>query len=153
MTYIEKLFEAISFISKRHTEANWVNIPKYDFSASLTFAHHHKRMNKDDGEYIIFYMKGDGSIELRLDLNSLAHDLHLPELNIPKAFYGEDFECEQTCVIFDIPKEWSKKYQNKKYIQDSNDTFILSWRCSEEQFQQRVNNFNNTMTRIHNCYK
>ena len=147
MTYLEKLFEAVSFISKRHTEAVWTKeLPGYDFSAKLTFIKQQPKDSKNDYEWILYSITGDGSIELRSDINSLAFDLHLPEPDFINGFSSEGLNGPG--IMFIISEEWNEKYRDKEYVQENYEFPIPFWRCSDEFFKQRVENFNQTMLRF-----
>ena len=147
MTYLEKLFEAMSFISKRHTEALWTKeLQGYDFSAKLTFIKQQPKDSKNDYEWILYSITGDGSIELRLDINSLATDLHLLEPEFICGFPSEGLNGPG--IMFRISEEWNKTYRNAEYVQEDYEFPIPFWRCSDEFFKQRVVNFNQSMMRF-----
>ena len=147
MTYLEKLFEAMSFISKRHEEATWTTeLPGYDFSAKLTFIKQQPKDSKNDYEWILFSITGDGSIELRSDIKSLAFDLHLSEPEFIAGFPSEGLNGPG--IMFSISEEWNEKYRDAEYVQEDYEFPIPFWRCSDEFFKQRVDNFNQTMLRF-----
>lgn len=147
MTYIEKLFDAMDFISKRHCNAAWIDTNgKYDFHAKLDFFKRQEKDTKNDYEWVLFSFEGQGTIELRLDLKSLAFDLHLPEPDIINGFPSVGLN--NNGVMFKIPEEWKNEYENKEYIQEDYEFPIPFWRCSDEMFEQRVNRFNATISRM-----
>lgn len=148
MTYIEKLYDAIAFISKRHKEAQWVNLgPNYDFSAELKFIVDQPKDKENDYEWIYFSIIGKGSLVLVGDLNSLAVDLHLPNPEFVRGWEGKRKNYGPG-IMFTIPDEWNDNYRNKEYIQENYNFPIPFWRCTDTQFQERVNHFNEIVSRF-----
>ena len=144
MTNLEKLFDAMTFISKRHEAAAWTtNVPGYDFTAKLTFIKQQPKDKKNDYEWVLFSITGNGSIELRLDVKSLAADLHLPEPEFINGFPEEGLDGPG--ILFKIPEEWNAEYRDAEYIQKIPTVF---WRCTDDQFKQRIENFNSTMEHL-----
>jgi hypothetical protein len=76
-------------------------------------------------------------------VKSLAADLHLPEPEFINGFPEEGLDGHG--ILFKIPEEWNAEYRDVEYIQ-KNPTVL--WRCTDEQFKQRVENFNRTMERF-----
>ena len=121
-------------------------LPGYDFSAKLTFIKQQPKDSKNDYEWIIFSITRDGSIELRSDIKSLAVDLHLSEPEFIAGFPEEGLKGPG--IMFRISEEWNEKYRDAEYVQEDYEFPIPFWRCSDEFFKQRVDNFNQTMLRF-----
>lgn len=149
MTYLEKLFDSMEYISKRHENADWIKIDKYNFAAKLTFLKDQPK-DRDNGgqndyEWILYSIEGDGSMELRMDLKSLAFDLCLPPPEIIRGFPEEGLN--DSCVFWKIPEDWNKEYRDKEYIQKEYEIPIPFWRCSDEEFKKRVEHFNQVISK------
>ena len=152
MTYLEKLFDSMEFISKRHESADWADLgPKYDFHAKLTFVKDQPKDRESGGqndyEWILYSMEGSGSMELRLDLDSLSRDLNLPK---PEIIRGFPDVLKGPGVIWRIPEEWNNEYRNKEYVQEEYEFPIPFWRCTDEFFKKRIEHFNRV---VNNAYK
>ena len=147
MTYLEKLFDAMSFISKRHEEAAWTkDVPGYDFTAKLTFIKQQPKDKNNDYEWVLFSITGNGAIELRLDVKSLAFDLHLPEPEFISGFPSEGLDGPG--IMFRLDDDWNKKYRDAEYVQEDYEFPIPFWRCSDESFKKRVEHFNEVVLRF-----
>lgn len=135
MTYYEKLLDAMKYISNRHSSRG----------VNIEFVKYQTKNSENDYSWIVF--KADNcNIEVRLDLKSLMYDLHLYEPDFITAF--PSIGLNEPGFMIRLPENWEKDYKDKEYVEEDYKFPIPFWRCSDEFFEQRYRNFDETIARI-----
>lgn len=135
MTYYEKLLDAIKYISDRHSSRG----------VKIEFLKYQGKDKENDFSWVVF-KSSNCNIEVRLDVESLAVDLNLPEPEFISGF--PSIGLNGPGIWFKLYDEWIEEYKDTEYIQRDYQFPIPFWRCSDEFFEQRYRHFDETIARI-----
>ena len=147
MTYLEKFYDAMSFISNRHTMANWDDdIPGVCPRVMIEFKELSPR-TWNQNAYVLFSITAinkssdDGmhrvSDLLESDLISLAKNIHIDKPSFTFTRYSGGLDMG---VYFVLPDYWENEYMNMEYNEKDDDSKD-GWARSDSKFNEDVNSY------------